>query len=76
MSINISFFDFKNLNVHQQHEIAEMYGMIINKRESHDLVFITYEFNNFSVEITYAVKDHRFAALSAFQHKFEKALFI
>lgn len=76
MSLNISFFDFKNLSAHQQYEIVESYGITVNKRESHDLIFITYQFNFFSVEITYAVRDHKFAALNAYQHKFEKAFFI
>lgn len=76
MSLNISFFDFKYLSTHQQYEIVESYGMIVNKRESHDLIFITYEFHFFSVEITYGLRDNKFAALNAYQHKFERAMFI
>ncbi|WP_294319305.1 hypothetical protein [uncultured Chryseobacterium sp.] len=76
MSMSISFFDFKNLSTNEQYKMADSYGIIVNKRESQDLIFITYEFDFFSVEITYAVRDHKFAALNAYQHKFEKAMFI
>ncbi len=74
--MSISFFDFKNLSTNEQYKMADSYGIIVNKRESQDLIFITYEFDFFSVEITYAVRDHKFAALNAYQHKFEKAMFI
>ncbi len=76
MSLDISFFDFKNLSTNEQYKIAESYGIIVNRRESHDLIFITYEFHFFSVEITYAVRDHKFTSLNAYQHKFERAMFI
>lgn len=41
-----------------------------------DLLFVTYQLHYFSVEITFTSHDEKFAGLNAYQHKFEKALFI
>lgn len=76
MSFDISFFNFKNLPIEEQYSIVDSYGIMTNKRESQDLIFVTYQFHYFSVEITYTSRDEKFAGLNAYQHKFEKAMFI
>ncbi len=76
MSFDISFFDFKNLSAEDQYSIVGSYGILINKRETQDLTFVTYQFHYFSVEITYTSHDEKIAGFHAYQHRFERALFI
>jgi hypothetical protein len=76
MSFDISFFDFKNLSLQDQYSIVDSYGLITNKREIKDLTFVTYQFHYFSVEITYMSHDEKIAGLNAYQHRFERAMFI
>ncbi len=76
MSFDISFFDFNNLSLQDQHSVVDSYGLVVNKRENRDLTFVTYQFHYFSVEITYTSHDDKFTGLNAYQYRFERAMFI
>lgn len=76
MSFDISFFDFKNPLAEDQYSIVASYGIIINKRETQNLTLVTYQFDYFSVEITFTSHDEKIAGFNAYQHRFERALFI
>ncbi|WP_312075024.1 hypothetical protein [Chryseobacterium sp.] len=67
--MNISFYDFKNLDHKDQCNLVIHNGKIMTERISENVKFILYEFSNFSVEIIYNISSEKTSVINVFQNK-------
>lgn len=67
--MNISFYDFKNLDGKDQCNLVIHNGKVMHERVAENLKFILYEFSNFSVEIIYHISSEKTSVINVFQNK-------
>lgn len=67
--MSISYYDFKNLSVQAQYELALSAGRVISETSKDGLKFVLYELSSFSVEIVYKTINNKIEGLSIFQNK-------
>jgi len=67
--MSISYYDFKNLPMQSQYELAFSEGKVISETSKDGLMFVLYELSSFSVEIVYKISNDKIEGLSVFQNK-------
>lgn len=67
--MNISFYDFKNLDHQDQCNLVIHNGKIMNERTLDDLKYILYEFSTFTVEIVHHISSEKSTVINVFQNK-------
>lgn len=67
--MSISYYDFKNLPEHLQHEVVIAEGKVISETIKDKLKFVLYQVSIFSVEIVYNTVTDKVESLSAFQSR-------
>ena len=68
ITMNISYYDFKNLPNESQCDIVLNQGHLMNETIKDELKFVLYEISSFTVEIVYN-KNNRIASMNVFQNK-------
>ncbi|MCY0970102.1 hypothetical protein [Chryseobacterium wangxinyae] len=67
--MSISYYDFKNLSMQSQYELAFAEGKVISETSKDGLRFVLYELSSFTVEIVYKTINNKIEGLSVFQNK-------
>ncbi len=67
--MSISYYDFKNMQKHSQHELVLSKGKVICETDKNELKIVLYDMRSFSVEIVYHTVTKKIASLSAFHKK-------
>jgi len=66
--MSISYYDFKNLSIQSQYELALAEGKVISETSKDGLKFVLLELSNFTVEIVYQVMNNKLEGLNVFHN--------
>ncbi|KQT22240.1 hypothetical protein ASG31_02560 [Chryseobacterium sp. Leaf404] len=67
--MNISYYDFKNLENQDQCNLVLHNGKIVNERMMKDLKYTLYEFSTFTVEVMHNLSSEKLAVINVFQNR-------
>lgn len=67
--MNISYYDFKNLENQDQCSLVMHNGKIVNERTMDNLKYTLYEFSSFTVEVVHNLAKEKFAVINVFQNR-------
>lgn len=67
--MSISYYDFKNMQNHSQHELVLSKGKVLSETYKNELKIVIYDMQSFSVEIVYHIVTNKITSLSAFHKK-------
>lgn len=68
-TMNISYYDFKNLPNQAQFDLVINQGDRVNETIIHNLKYVLYTVSFFSVEIIYNIPDNRISGINVYQNK-------
>ncbi|WP_131726145.1 hypothetical protein [Chryseobacterium sp. Leaf405] len=66
--MSISYYDFKNLPMQSQYELALAEGRVISETFKDGLKFVLYQLSSFTVEIVYKTINDKIEGLNVFQN--------
>lgn len=66
--MSISYYDFKNLSIQSQYELALAEGKVISETSKDGLKYVLLELSNFSVEIVFKTVNNKIEGLSVFHN--------
>jgi len=67
--MNISYYDFKNLENQDQCSLVLGNGKVVNERTMKDLKYTLYEFSTFTVEVMQNLTNEKSAVINVFQNR-------
>jgi hypothetical protein len=68
-TMNISYYDFKNMPNQDQFSLVMNEGRVMNERTINTLKYVLYEVSHFTVEMIYNTSNNKIEGINVFQNK-------